>query len=99
VETLRGRRRPVGVEGDHRVGTRPIRDRGAIVHARADPGVIGPGQHDLHAARGQRITDPQCDIPIEGVLGIAAVGGGAGGVARLGATPTVGNRAVDLRWV
>src|SRR5947209_9603770 len=99
METVPGRRRPVGVDRDHRRSGRSIRDRGTVVDTWTDTGVIWPGQYHPHTMRGQRITDPARDIPIEGMLGVTAVSGGAGGVTRFSATATVGDRTADHCWM
>ena len=79
----------VGVDADLEVGgaavVEPVAGAAALVDARA-PAVLAvavPGQPDHGAERPQPLAQPQGDVPGEAGLGVAAVGGRAGGVARL----------------
>ena len=70
----------------------------ALVHARPDPVVVGCGSSTTRTpAAASRAATRRGHVEGEGVLRVAGVGGGAGGVARLRAAATVRDRAVDRR--
>jgi hypothetical protein len=97
VEAAAGRRRAVGVDGDDRVGVGLLPGASALVDARPHAVVVGAGEFDADAARGQPLLHPPRDVEGEGVLGVVRVGAGPGGVAGLRAAAAVRNRAVDRR--
>ena len=96
VEAAPGRGGTVGVDGDHGRGVGPLARRATHVDARADADVVRPGQHHPHARRLQHPLGALRHVEVEGVLGVAGVGGGARRVAGLGAAAPVGHGASDL---
>ena len=97
METSAGRGRAVGVDGHDGVGVGVLPGATTFVDAGAHPIVVGAREHDPHAAVGQPPRHALRDVEGEGVLGVACVGGGPGGVAGLRAAPAVGDRPVDRR--
>src|ERR1700758_4038609 len=89
VESRAGWGPAVGVDAHYRGGLHRVGHGRAFIYARTDPVVAIPRQLGVNAHSVERAADQLDDGPIERVLRVAAVGGGARGVARLGASPTV----------
>ncbi len=77
------RRPAIGVHGHRRIGMRVVADPRPLVDARADPGVVRPGQHDRGTAFTQDRGGPDGDVKGEGVFRVSGVGLGTRGVALL----------------
>src|SRR5690606_36947378 len=96
VEAAAGLRPAVGVHRDRRVGLGVVADLRPLVHARADPLVVGAGHHDLGAFGLQPVAQQQRQVQGELVLGVAARALRADGVAGLLLPGTGGDLLVDL---
>ena len=77
------RRAAVGMDVEGDVDVRAVQEQRARRHARTDPGVRGPGEHDPGTERLELAACVVRDVPVELRLGVAAVGCRAGGVAGL----------------
>ena len=97
MEALARRSGAVGVDRDDGVGAGLLTGAPALVDARAHAVVVGAGQHDMDATRGQPLRHALRDVEGEGVLGVPGVRRRPRRVARLGPPATVGNLAVDRR--
>ena len=100
VEAVHRRRRTIGVDGDGGVGMEAVSERRPPRDARPPRPCVHGGHDDRGAHVAQDLDHMQADREVVPRLGVAACGGGSGGVARLGrARDSVEDLAVDLARV
>ena len=90
------RRAAIGVDRHRHIGMERVGDGGADIDTGAHAGVGGTGEHDPGPVGLEESLGPQGHVEVEGVLGVAVVGLGAGGVTRFD-EPTPVDGPVDGR--
>jgi hypothetical protein len=83
------------VNADDGVGVQRVGHRGALVDARPEGVVVAPRHRGPHAELIESLPNLKYHIPIEGVLGESAAGGGTTGLAVLGAAAPRGHLTID----